>query len=455
MDKQDSTYVSDVRNANYENIITNHKNIITTFKAVKQVKKLLGEVAANVEASQEEDENQRKLELSCPETSKCKLKVCRCDDPQFDCDCKPDFTYIREQEFAGCDGLESDGDEGFNIDFCEDHFPPSIILADSSLFVSFSDPTSLKYTDVVFSNKTHVENFFNYQASVDDDCQEDKNLKMITTHASGTCDETKYELVPRQYYPECSKSLYDKAGFQIKFQNPLYGKKSTITVNLDEERPIVECGFHDIHDYNVVEGKTLFHYDKKHHKHEFKDSNFFFRVTENCPAAVDVDVTVKSNEFVDDDVIAIFANLQESGFNKQAQFLYSPKSCDYSSYDCVQDKSIELKIRFYEISVVATDLAGHAGRDTCRVIIVPSCSRYDEGCELSDNNPHKYYYKRDYLNWIVNQSVVRYDVTSTTMKWEQDLKAVPDVVRTPSPTKSPKSNVSTRKLRSPSTRKAR
>jgi len=41
----------------------------------------------------------------------------------------------------------------------------------------------------------------------------------------------------------------------------------------------------------------------------------------------------------------------------------------------------DLKVRFYEITVKATDSAGNTGSDVCKVVIVPECSPIEEDCE--------------------------------------------------------------------------
>ena len=49
---------------------------------------------------------------------------------------------------------------------------------------------------------------------------------------------------------------------------------------------------------------------------------------------------------------------------------------------CENDPSMQnLKVRFYDITVTASDSAGNTGNDTCKVIIVPRCSSLDNGCE--------------------------------------------------------------------------
>ena len=61
------------------------------------------------------------------------------------------------------------------------------------------------------------------------------------------------------------------------------------------------------------------------------------------------------------------------------------QSCDTIGEDwfCRNDPTVQsLKVRFYDITVTATDSAGNTGSDTCKVIIVPSCTQtLTDGCE--------------------------------------------------------------------------
>ena len=54
------------------------------------------------------------------------------------------------------------------------------------------------------------------------------------------------ELTPWQDISECNTKLE--------------GNKQTVTLQVDEEDPVVECGFHDADGINVVEGKILYAY---------------------------------------------------------------------------------------------------------------------------------------------------------------------------------------------------
>jgi len=435
---QDLGVVSEVRTATYKNVITNHKNIITTFKGVKQLKKQLGDISDTLEeikaaqaddSDDDSDDGRRMLEVlqEPSETDRCVMfpNTCSCDDPFYLYNCKPNYAHIQVQEFAGCDGQDSDGNS--MIDDCEDRFAPTIIFADPLSFVTYSDLTVLQYSKTIFSNKTHVVNFFNISATVDDDCQDNINVKMNIEHDSdsGECENTMFHLTPEQSVTGCDDSE--------SFQNPLLGLTSKIKVNLDEIAPVVECGFHDDPSWeNVVQGKTLFHYGNK----GLQNSNFFYKVKENCAAAVNVEVNLKSNQFEYDSVIGRLKSFKIHGYNEQTYLYYSADSCKEAGPYCELDGSIPLNVRFYEIEVRATDSAGHFGMDTCNVIIVPPCKYYDEGCENGDKEPYKNYYKRHFVLDIVGQSVLRHDVTSASTKWQKDLKTLKD--KKPMPTKSPK-----------------
>ena len=289
---QISTFVADVRNSIYENVITNHKNIITTFKGIKQLKKQLGEISETLDDISDESgdgDNRRRLEDKCPgEDHVCQKgnNICSCQDPLYTCDCKTNYTYVRDLEFAGCDGQDSDGDENSLIDVCEDRYAPTFVLSDPASFISFEDLKLRKYTGTVFTNKTHVVNFFKYQATVDDDCQEASNLRLeiSRTEPTYTCDETKYILRPYQRLRDdeverCKDIKINET--LIEFVNPLYGKETIIEVDLDEESPLVECDFHSTRGENIVEGNVMFHHDNKSGPgHDgLENSHFFFKVT--------------------------------------------------------------------------------------------------------------------------------------------------------------------------------
>ena len=105
--KQNKEYDVDVADSNYENLLTTNNNILTVFKAVQQVKAMLGEVAEAVEDNFSA-ESRRQLQDICGVESPpaCCLEkdeegddiTCACTDPRFNDDCSVNFSYIAYQK---------------------------------------------------------------------------------------------------------------------------------------------------------------------------------------------------------------------------------------------------------------------------------------------------------------------------------------------------------------------
>jgi len=308
VDTQDALYAGTESNAIYENVLTNHKNIITTFKAVQQLKQMLGEIAEDINelAEDDEDERRRLAEVEiCNAESPCVLGECQCEahthpkwgkDPTKDCDCKPNYDYVKKQKGAGCDEFDSDGDG--KIDICEDRHPPTLLFANAALFkCDKADLAKHCYTDEVFLEYEHAENFLKDQMIVSDDCLIAKGLDMIISR-EGNCSETVFTIAPRQNYTECdnipttsndittpsnspsetsliaspNSNLFTQT---LPFVNPLFGREKQITVQVDGKDPIVTCGFHDLGDLNV-KNKTLFYDSSK--GAGLKDANLFYTI---------------------------------------------------------------------------------------------------------------------------------------------------------------------------------
>jgi hypothetical protein len=372
----DGAFVDSERNAIYENVITNHKNIQTTFKAVQQLKQMLGEVAEDInELAEGEDDGERRLQVvECEDGDACSKGDCKCAgamdpnkrDPTKKCDCEPNYEYIMIQKGAGCDEFDSDGDN--IIDFCEDRHAPTLMFANAALFkCDEADLAKHCYTEKVFLNNDHAENFLKDQVIVTDDCLIANGLDMDISH-EGTCSETVFTLTPKQTYTQCDVSLDISPGgltfygevynvhtpgslqlcqgdcdydsdcaeglicFQrahgtdvvpgctgigemwkytywdfcihpnensralsstpnrnlftqtLPFDNPLLGREKHITVQVDDEDPVVTCGFHDIHQDNSkvhvdVDGGYLFHYSTPDETNGLAISSFKYTIT--------------------------------------------------------------------------------------------------------------------------------------------------------------------------------
>ena len=103
---------------------------------------------------------------------------------------------------------------------------------------------------------------------------------------------------------------------------------------------------------------------------------------------------------------------------------------------CKTDETIngDVKIRFYDVTVTATDFAGRVGSDTCRIILVPECSTEDKyNTDICTTRGKYYYYKREYVSNLANQSQQRYVVSSLELDWIFSLNPP----ETASPTMSP------------------
>ena len=154
---------------------------MTVFKGVQQLKQMLGEISDSLDDIKEVDGSGRRL----LEEKKCNIKedvcgpagACACDDRKFNCDCTPNYNFLSLQKLAGCDGLDSDGDDF--IDVCEDLFPPSLLLKDSDIFrCDETDIDTLCYSEKTFSENQYAKQFLANQVQVTDDCQSPKNIGM-------------------------------------------------------------------------------------------------------------------------------------------------------------------------------------------------------------------------------------------------------------------------------------
>lgn len=104
----ETNYQEGRQNAIYDNVITNHGNIITTFQATQQLKIMLGEISDGVKEANENEQRRRLLEIVCTDREGKVPAGCTCVDTSLEaggfsepgCE-KPscqDFTLL-------CDGI--------------------------------------------------------------------------------------------------------------------------------------------------------------------------------------------------------------------------------------------------------------------------------------------------------------------------------------------------------------
>ena len=80
-----------------------------------------------------------------------------------------------------------------------------------------------------------------------------------------------------------------------------------------------------------------------------------------------------------------------------------------------------LKVRFYDITVSATDSAGNIGSDSCRVIVVPRCSGLSECEEYQASGYTHSFYPLDVIQEEIAQTQLLHKVTEADLIWEQGL----------------------------------
>eukprot|EP00581_Thalassiosira_minuscula_P005786 CAMPEP_0183744146 /NCGR_PEP_ID=MMETSP0737-20130205/65580_1 /TAXON_ID=385413 /ORGANISM="Thalassiosira miniscula, Strain CCMP1093" /LENGTH=2327 /DNA_ID=CAMNT_0025979781 /DNA_START=237 /DNA_END=7220 /DNA_ORIENTATION=- len=422
-----SSFEDDRQRSIYKNGITSIRNSITIFQATQQLKSILG----NIENGLEEDraaETRRRLKETCFDTAElgyqdpgtCDLPSC--EDFTRLCDRSYNLPYIAIQKGAGCDQLDSDGSG--KPDDCEDRFPPEVLLRNAEIFRC--DDTNFErlcYIGKVFKNQDQVNNFLDYQFPPSDDCQSLSRLSVKIEKTNGECHNTEYTLTPIQDISECNHGTVS-GPFDIIYENPLPGPSKVVTLQLDDEPPSVECGFHGVGGRNMIIGNTLYHYalPTDVDQSRLKDARFYYNVTDNCNADVEINVVVTSNEVQQNKITKLFTRKRE-GFEEQVEFLYAPTHCDCKNKGfnglCKTDASMgELKTRYYDVTVKASDSAKNTVVTTCRVVIIPLCNPSDEDCEDVDGLQ---YYTKEAVNESVGQSKVRFCVAEEQLIWDTEL----------------------------------
>lgn len=106
----------------------------------------------------------------------------------------------------------------------------------------------------------------------------------------------------------------------------------------------------------------------------FIDTHFFFDIEENCPNIVDVQVMVQMNERHEEKSV-ILMNRQDSLGVQQADVIVAPTRCSTTNSAntqgtwCKPDADNEL--RFYIVTVTATDSVGNMDSSTCNIVVAP------------------------------------------------------------------------------------
>ncbi|KAL3778621.1 hypothetical protein ACHAW5_005068 [Stephanodiscus triporus] len=440
VDGKNAEHQLDLLESTYENVNKNHANIITTFKQLKLVAENL-----NAKALEDSQRENRFLQLrDCESTVSGFKEHCNkpsCEDRTRLCDGSWNYLYIATLEGAGCDGFDSDGDG--KTDVCEDRFPPELYVRNPEKFrCDDSNYQRLCHRDKVFRNEQQLKNFMEYQFYAIDDCQLSQDIEVKIDYKSGSCSETVYTVMPQQTVPGCN-GTNPVGPFNVTNINPLFGSPREVTVQLDAVPPVVTCGFKTPGiGINQISSdlKTLYHYILDDDKFRLNKAQFFHRVTDNCDADVQVKVVVNVNELHQNKKVDLLKHTNT--FQEQVEIVYPADSCGAFPITppglCEKDPEMKsLPIRFYEITVTVSDSAGNAGKDTCKVVIIPSCNEPTvNGCS-SELKGGKNYYDIKTVDSSVEQSHTRYHVDDIEVLWSPRATERPTRKPTPKPTKKP------------------
>ncbi len=194
-----------------------------------------------------------------------------------------EFSFVL---LAGCDSNDSDGTAKEKPDICKNRYAPLLLVRDPVLFRGDDNAIPrLVYREKLFNSEQSVDNFLGYQFSVDDNCQSSENLELIIDRTGGSCREANYMVTPLQNIPACNGRNSSGPPFNIPFSNPLYGDPKFVTVQLDDDPPVIQCGFHRecTPGINVVspDGRTLFHYRSRLTEildFQLNEAKFFYNV---------------------------------------------------------------------------------------------------------------------------------------------------------------------------------
>lgn len=180
--------------------------------------------------------------------------------------------------------MDSDGDG--KVDECEDRFPPDIVLRKAEIFRCDEDDTSkLCYNEKVFNSEKQARNFLEFNFALADDCSPSKNLELVIEKIpSSNCNNTMYTLTPFQNITSCEGRAPVVIGdIKIEFENPLRGNEREVILHVDDEGPVVKCGFRAPSNagINIIDDNTLYHYLNTNDGAfgSLDDANFFYEVT--------------------------------------------------------------------------------------------------------------------------------------------------------------------------------
>jgi hypothetical protein len=154
----------------------------------------------------------------------------------------PEFTPA--VKFAGCDGVDQDTDLnalGYKVvDECEeDDYPPELVVLERLPVVNVDSDFDVFRLEKSFSKKDEAMSYLESATQVIDDCSGPELLTRKIEVVRLACSNSEFKVTPIQQ--QCADS--DKS---------LTGKHMTFLLDVDEDAPVVSCGFRN----TVPEGKA-------------------------------------------------------------------------------------------------------------------------------------------------------------------------------------------------------
>lgn len=91
-------------------------------------------------------------------------------------------------------------------------------------------------------------------------------------------------------------------------------------------------------------------------------------------------------------------------------------------------------VRFYDVTVTATDSAGNNGSDTCRIVIISSCSNGTPNCDRfreEGDFVENFYYSRDFVDEAVAAQLqeAMYKTDAKELVWVPDASGETQLTR--------------------------
>ena len=127
----ETAFIKGREDATYENVITNHGNIITTFRSTLQLKQLLGGVLDNQEEDDEGNDRRRRLES----------KSCTFEQIDSDSDCTcvltKDSGYISGCTKPACEDIKRLCNGAFNYKYIADQRQGELLMIHCKACLSF------------------------------------------------------------------------------------------------------------------------------------------------------------------------------------------------------------------------------------------------------------------------------------------------------------------------------